>query len=249
MSPRTCLAAIAIVVAVAASAPAQQKPETTIHKLRNVAAEDAAKALTAFADEKKLAVTVVAEPVSNSLVIAGDAAPHKLLVDALAKLDEAPPMVVAQVLVMEVRPGFAEDIGLSDGAQDKWVLTEREVRMFGAAVRRAKEKADVEILSRPQLQLTDNQTGNVMTAGGESQVTARVTPRVMPDGKVLLRVEAQVTTPAGVKGNNVQSVETTESVPDGGTVVVRGGKSKAAAGEARELLLVLTVHRVVSSAR
>jgi type II secretory pathway component GspD/PulD (secretin) len=78
---------------------------------------------------------------------------------------------------------------------------------------------------------------------------ARVTPRVMPDGKVLLRVEAQVTTAAGAKGNTVQSVETTETVPEGGTVVVRGVKSKAAGSDAHELLIVLTVHRVATQPR
>ena len=71
-------------------APAPVPPTATVHKLRNVAAADVAQAVTAFAAQKKLSVAVVAEPVSNTVFVAGDAAAHKTVTGIVAALD-APP--------------------------------------------------------------------------------------------------------------------------------------------------------------
>jgi hypothetical protein len=125
---------------------------------------------------------------------------------------------------------------------------------FSLLVRALKAQGRVDILSRPQLQVADNQTGFVqvgqnfpylgnstLTATGAAQqsiqyeptgVTMRVTPRVNPDGKVLMRVEPQiesVTSSPVSLGNgvlapafNVQTVQTTVLASDGETIVLGG---------------------------
>ena len=68
--------AATIVTAIALCGPAlaePTKPEVAVHKLRNIAAADATNALKVFLEKKKLPVAVVAEPVSNSVMLAGDA--------------------------------------------------------------------------------------------------------------------------------------------------------------------------------
>ena len=129
---------------------------------------------------------------------------------------------------------------------------------FSLLIRALKAQGRVDILSRPQIQVADNQTGFVqvgqnypylgastLTATGAAQqslsyqqigVTMRVTPRVNPDGKVLMRVEPQVASvaPNPVSlGNgvtqpifNVETVQTTVLASDGETVVLGGLISK-----------------------
>jgi hypothetical protein len=129
---------------------------------------------------------------------------------------------------------------------------------FALLIRALQAQGRIDILSRPQVQVADNQTGFVqvgqnfpylgpstLTATGVAQqsieyqpigVTMRVTPRVNPDGKVLMRVEPQVasvsSTPVSL-GNglqtpafNIQTVQTTVLASDGETIVLGGLISK-----------------------
>jgi general secretion pathway protein D len=124
---------------------------------------------------------------------------------------------------------------------------------FNLLIRALNAQGRVNILSRPQVQVTDNQTGFVQVGqdfpipGQISQgtvntlqsidyrptgVTMRVTPRVNPDGKVLMRVEPQISAPAStpiaVGGGtsafpfNVQTVQTTVLAGNGETIVLGG---------------------------
>ncbi len=124
---------------------------------------------------------------------------------------------------------------------------------FNLLLRALSTQGRVDIHSRPQVQVTDNQTGFVQVGQdfpiptGISQgvnttlqgveyrpvgVTMRVTPRVNPDGKVLMRVEPQISSPAsqpvtiGNAGSafpfNVQTIQTTILAGDGETVVLGG---------------------------
>ena len=126
---------------------------------------------------------------------------------------------------------------------------------FNLLIRALKAQGRIDILSRPQIQVADNQTGFVQVgqdyptlgaaiiAGGTgiSQqdieyrpvgVTMRVTPRVNPEGKVLMRVEPQISStginvPLGAPGFsapafNVQTVQTTVLAGDGETIVLGG---------------------------
>jgi hypothetical protein len=122
--------------------------------------------------------------------------------------------------------------------------------MFQALLRQAREQGAAKFLAQPRIHVLDNQTGFIQsggqypcpspTADGRTQiemvpvgVTARVTPRISPDGKVLMRVEVTHTqpTPQPVDlGNgltapvfNKESVETTVCLLDGATAVLGAG--------------------------
>jgi RNA polymerase sigma factor (sigma-70 family) len=225
------------------------KPEALVHKLRNIAAEDAAKAVAAFVEKKKLPVAVVAEPVSNSVMLAGDVASIQQVEKLLSSLDKQPPSVIAQILVLEAPAGFAEDTGLGEGAETSWMLTPREVRMLTAAIRSGKVRNEVDVLSRPQLMVADNKTGVVQVGGTETvSLTARVSPRIGSDGTVLLRVETEVKRPSKGKADE-ETVQATGKIPDGGTLVMRGGRTKTAEGGTREALVIVTVNLVAPESK
>ncbi len=89
---------------------------------------------------------------------------------------------------------------------------------FNLLIRALKAQGRVDVLSRPTLMLTDNQTGffqvgqqfpritaSTLAATGAAQqsveyinigVVLRVTPRISPDGTVLMRVEPQISSPS-----------------------------------------------------
>ena len=250
MSLRVHAAAIVAVIALCGPALAQPtKPEAIVHKLRNIAAADAANALTAFIEKKKLPVAVVAEPVSNSVMLAGDAAPIRQVAELLASLDKQPPMVVARIQVLEAPAGFAEDTGLGEGAEANWVLTPREVRMLTAAIRSGKERLGIDILSRPQLVVADNTTGVVQIGStGADSLTARLTPRIGSDGTVLLRVESEVKRTSRGKVET-ETVQATGKIADGGTLVMRGARTKTAGGGMRETLVIATINLVAAESK
>jgi type II secretory pathway component GspD/PulD (secretin) len=233
------LLAAAAALGVATAAVAQQ-PETVQYRLKNVAAADAAQALTRFAEQKTLSLRIVAEPLSNTLILSAPSAQLKEVTTVLSALDAPPPRVHVQLMLVRVPAGFAEDIGL--GNDNKRVLTSHEVRKLKAAIRRQKSEGRVDLLSRPELMTIDNQTATVQIGNADSGVAASITPRVSPDGAILLRVETELKETSG-QVTNVQAVETTVAVRDGSTLVVRGMRSKDGAGDT-EVLTVLTAHLV-----
>jgi hypothetical protein len=89
---------------------------------------------------------------------------------------------------------------------------------------------------------TDNQSAQVQIGSAESGVAATITPWVLPNGAILLRVEAQLKETSG-QVTMTQTVETTETVRDGGTLVVRGIHAKDGGGDT-EVLTVLTAKLV-----
>ncbi len=129
---------------------------------------------------------------------------------------------------------------------------------FSLLVRALKTQGRIDILSRPQIQVADNQTGytnigqsfpilggSTIATGGLAQqsvtyvnigIQLEVTPRVNPDGKVLLRVAPTVSSvsPTTVSlGNGVnatafnsESLQTTVLASDGETLVLGGLISK-----------------------
>jgi type II secretory pathway component GspD/PulD (secretin) len=213
-----------------------EEPQTVTYRLRNLAAADAAQALTRFAEQKTMSIRIVVEPSSNTLLLSAESAQLKQATEALSALDVEPLHVHVQMMLVRVPAGFAEDIGL--GSDNKWVLTPREVSMLNAAIRRQKSAGSIDVLSRPAIMTLDNQTAQVQVGNAETGVAVNITPRVSADGGILLRLEAQVKETSG-QVINVQSIETTEAVRDGGTFVVRGMHSKDSAGNT-EILTVLT---------
>ncbi|MFO0799543.1 MAG: hypothetical protein U0804_18900 [Gemmataceae bacterium] len=252
------------VPAAPAPAPREVPVLTASYHLRNVAANDAAvavgRALGAGSE-------VRARPVENQLVVQGSPAAHARAVALVAELDRTVPQVVVQALVAQVPLTFLTDCGFAKASVVS--LGKRERDLFNVALRLYPTR---EILSRPQIQVADGQTchfqvgqtdpTDVAVAAGASPagavmgVSARVTPRIMPDGKVMLRFEPQVRTavprPAVVQaGNtafpiNVQTVQTTVLAADGETIVLVGPTVTGTDGKPAALLFVLTPHVVKS---
>ena len=297
-----------------------------VYKLRNAAAADVAQAVTNFVTSQAQLINsqfsatatfqtlqrnlvVVAEPVSNTLLISATPQLSSDIGRLIAQLDATPPQVLVQVLIAEVTLNNAEEFGVELGFQSPILFTRSLVGttpgtpgfnfnstaplpnstaaipgqvgfqglgnlgvgragaagvggfVFSAAsdsvsvlVRALKVQSRIDVLSRPQLVLTDNQqgffqvgqsypyiAGTTLTATGLSQqsvlyrdigVVLRVVPRISPEGRVLLRVEPQVsavspvpvTVGVGVTAPafDVQTLQTTVNAGDGETVILGG---------------------------
>ena len=322
---------IRVVIARLESADTQARYNEVI-KLRNAAAADVQTAVQTFFTNALAAYTgpgytsiyqqllrnvvVIAEPVSNTVLISATPEYFGEVKRIIDRIDSQPPQVMIQVMIAEVQLNNAEEFGVEVGLQSP-VLFGRGItagapatangfnfnntaplsngpnlanaqtvgyqglgqlgvgrssatqgfggfvfsassNTFSLLIRALKAQGRVDILSRPQLQVADNQTGFVqvgqnfpylsnstLTATGAAQqsiayeptgVTMRVTPRVNPDGKVLMRVEPQiesVTNSPVSLGNgvlapafNVETVQTTVLASDGETIVLGGLISK-----------------------
>lgn len=179
---------------------------------------------------------------SNTLLVSNTADQRERILRLLNAMD-VPPQVKLELSVLRVSAGFAKEIGFDNA--EVTALSERELQLLTATLRREKSKFE---LMRPSLLVSDNQTGH-MQCKGTTSISARATPRILPDGKVLLRVELQVREilevaldlgPGGkFPVENAETVETTGTVANGGTLLVRGPAVKAADGTACELLVLI----------
>jgi type II secretory pathway component GspD/PulD (secretin) len=276
------------------------RPTTTRPRafpLRNAAAADVAQALTEFLKSKKLDARLTHSAPSNTVYVQASAAVLEQVTKLIEKMDATPQQVQIALLVAQVPADFLSDIGMTDDTPNSPVLplTARELNMLSVQIRKAKTRGCLKILAEPQFAAFDNQPAYFLTGGGmpfggtptigpESVVmqaiqhqrlgvAMRVTPRINPDGTILMRVEPQVSslspTPVDL-GNgtvapafNVQSLVATMRAADGQAVLVHGltgplckanpddgpftALAKQACGSRRsELLFILTPHVVRS---
>jgi hypothetical protein len=243
-TPLTTLAALMLAGASVTAEPLPTAPlphaakVSSIYKLRNVAAADVAFTLNTHFKS----VVVTAEPVSNSLLVSAAPVQQQQILKLIADMDRAAPQFVITMLIIKAKSGFAEETGIAEkkdgNPENQWVLSPREVRMFSGSIRQAKLDEGIDFLSRPMLQVAENQTGMVQVNNGNSTISVRVTPRLMPDGRILMRAETQYGEP------NAKPLPITDCIADGSTLIVRGQPVKMANGDASEMLYVLTVHVV-----
>src|SRR5262249_26412463 len=145
-------------------------------------------------------------------------------------------------------------VGRADAAGLSGFVFSAASDSFNLLVRALKTQGRVDILSRPQVMTLDNQTATInigqqipylasstLTATGVAQqniervivgVNLTVTPRISPDGTVLMRVTPSVSSVAPNQENlgngilspifNVQQVDTTVQASDGETVAIGG---------------------------
>lgn len=256
-------APVVLAVVMAGSLAAQEppvRPEPSLYRLRNAAAADVARAVAQFAETRKLAVGVVAEPVSNSVLVSGEPAALKQLDALITKIDAAPLQFRIEVTFLEVKPGFAEHVGIAAAGKGKeeavWILTEREQRMLTAVgLREAKASGDlVNVFSRPTMLVANNQTGYAqvgstrqvnLTSDGKNSTalnvtsecfSARVTPRVTPQGTILTVSFGVANAGSMIEmGGMVGGI-----IPDGGSSVWRGPKTN----DGTEYLFIVKVNMV-----
>jgi type II secretory pathway component GspD/PulD (secretin) len=315
-----------------------------VFKLRNAAAADVATALTSFISSSlgvlsatnfystyiqlQKNVVIVAEPVSNTVLISATPFYFMEMKRIIERIDAQPPQVVIQVLIASVQLNNDEEFGIQVGLQSPVLFArsglatattsgtatnaaspgflfnsttsspsagnlgnssltspgqvgfqslsnlgvgttsptqgvggfvfQASSQSFSLLIRALKAQGRIDVLSRPQVTVADNQTGYVQVGanypylststvtgtGLATQsiaynpigVTMRVTPRVNPDGKVLMRVEPQVASvsagPVSL-GNgilapefNISTVQTTVLASDGETIILGGLVSK-----------------------
>lgn len=119
------------------------KRKTEVYALKNAPANDVATAITSFL-QRELAVqaitqetlsafeqiqrevTVVAEQVSNKLIISATERYFDEIMDLVKRLDERPPMVQIEVLIAEVSLNDTDEFGVELGLQDS-VLFDRSL--------------------------------------------------------------------------------------------------------------------------
>jgi general secretion pathway protein D len=116
---------------------------TTVYRLKNAPAVDVARSINEFLrTERQLQlaapgvlspfqqieaeVVVVPEPVSNALIISATPRFFPDIMELVEKLDELPPQVIIQALIVEVELGRVDEFGAEFGLQDS-VLFDRSV--------------------------------------------------------------------------------------------------------------------------
>jgi len=235
------------------SCPTAAPAAPVVYRLRNAAAADVAQAVNCFFGRESCGVRVVAEPVSNTLMVSAEPAQVQRVVKILDAIDREPPSVRVELTIVQAPADFAEKVGLrrvGEYGGPACELTDRERQMLHAMLRQGQQDGTVKFLSAPVMVVFDNQTGHAHVGGQYPCPTpaadgkparvemmpvglqARVTPRVLPDGKVLVRVETThttacsgvtlangVTTPAF----NVEGTSVTACLKDGATAVFTGG--------------------------
>ncbi len=225
----------------------QKSQPASVYPLRYVGADDVVKTLDAYrVGRQKLAFRATFDARTNLVIVAGDPAHVKQVVALIASLDVAPPQVLVQMTILEAPANFADDIGLGDGY--RWVLTPREAKMLAASIH-SRHGKEVDILSRPQLLLTENQQGFFQAGSSDAAHVVRITPRIMPDGAShMLRFEAEHAKQTMPGVQNTTAISTTETVPVSNTLFLRGGCTKVG-DKVRGVFYIVTVHKVVNADR
>ncbi len=117
--------------------------KTIVYRLKNAPAEEVADAINQYLDDERSVredqedlfstfeifeqeVIVVAEAVSNSLIVSATPEYYDEIADLVEQLDERPAMVMIQVLIAEVRLNDTEEFGIEMGLQDS-ILFDRSL--------------------------------------------------------------------------------------------------------------------------
>ncbi len=118
-----------------------QQRQTTVYRLKNAPANDVANSVNLFLRTERQVqqaipgtmspfqqieseVVVVAEPVSNSLILSATPRFYKEIMDLVEKLDAQPSQVMIQVLIADVALRNTDEFGIEMGLQDS-VLFDR----------------------------------------------------------------------------------------------------------------------------
>ena len=223
-----------------AEAESAAPTETLVYAARGVPAGELAGALIELARDEDL--TVVAEPVTNHLILSGPAEIVREMTAVLERIDRQPRRIEAQLLLVELRD---LDVELVDGEFDDYAETLRKLGADGGAT----------ILTRVRLTTLDNQFAQVQVGGQKAVVagdnfdrTGRrmnsyqidqeglmvtVTPRATDDGVIALQLSVEESriedAPApsaenpdevSPPGKTTAVVNTTVSVNDGETLTI-----------------------------
>lgn len=244
-------------------------------RLENVPAVDAARAVEEFLDSERAAsqtgaevvnlskAVIIAEPISNSLVLSGTPEVVDSLTELIAKLDTAPDTVMVELHVAELLSP-SRDSGTDDAASDDSAAPKApSMQEDGAAwLAWAIEHGRLNTLSRPQIMTRDNQPAYIMigsevplqpeSAGPDkgkqierafAGLNIELIPRISPDGRVVMELDVNVASVVNRNGAGSPiiartALQTTVSAEDGQTIVLAGLKSTE--DGPREMIYALT---------
>jgi len=230
-------------------------------------------------------VVLVPEPLSNSLLISGTPETVASLTELIAELDTEPDMVMVDVCIAELLLPSRDDRS-GDGVSDDSAMEKApHMEKDGAAwLAWAKNHDRLDVLGRPQIMTLDNQPafikigrtvpasvpkpGTDASAKGnqiqqaEVGLTVGVTPRISPEGLVVMELDVEHSTDASLEGlmttqldaehatvaNGDRAVgsiirkttaQTTISAKNGQTVVL-GGLVHRSEDDRRSLIIAVT---------
>lgn len=201
------------------STPANER-KTEVVRLKNTQADDVAKALRGFLDQERTKITqvlgteavgtsqrllerevaVIAEPLSNTLLVSADPRYFVQLRGLIDELDRAQQQVLIQVLLAEVTLDALSDLGVEWSHNGKkgdvayGIGTDFGVKDaltsaggfstavsgtdFSFLLRALKDEGRLEVLSRPQIVTVDNKPGSINIGQRVPLITdSRVTER------------------------------------------------------------------------
>ena len=121
--------------------------QSVVYRLKNAPAQDVATALNQYLSSERQVqqispglvsafeqiereVVVVAEPVSNSLIVSATPRFYEEITNLVKQLDERPPMVMIQVMIADVTLHDTDEFGVEFGLQDS-ILFDRSVAGLG----------------------------------------------------------------------------------------------------------------------
>jgi general secretion pathway protein D len=191
-----------------------QERKTEVYRLRNAQAQEVATAIRTFLDQERQRVSqvlgaeavgtaqrmlereiaVVAEPISNTLLISASPRYFESVKSLIEELDLPQEQVLIQVLVAEVSLDSALDLGLEwtykgvpfaagiDISEAKWIETGFSSAVTGGdysfLFRALEDKGRLEVLSRPQIVTADNKPASINIGQNIPLITdSRVTER------------------------------------------------------------------------
>ena len=191
-----------------------QERKTEVYRLRNAQAQEVATAIRTFLDQERQRVSqvlgadavgtaqrmlereiaVVAEPVSNTLLLSASPRYFESVHKLIEELDLPQPQVLIQVLVAEVSLDSALDLGLEwtyngvpfaagiEISEAKWIETGFSSAVTGGdysfLFRALEDKGRLEVLSRPQIVTADNKPATINIGQTIPLITdSRVTER------------------------------------------------------------------------
>ncbi len=195
------------------SSPAQER-KSEVYRLRNSQAAEVATAVRTFLETEQNRVTkalgaegvgssqrqlereiaVVAEPVSNTLLISASPRYFDEIHNLIEELDQPQPQVLIQVLIAEVSLDNALDLGLEwtynsvpfaagiEISEAKWIASGFSSAVTGGdynfLFRALEERGRLEVLSRPQIVTADNKPAVINVGQQIPLITdSRVTER------------------------------------------------------------------------
>ncbi len=221
-------------------------------------------------------VCITADPVTNTVLINASPEWYPKILKMVEKLDVAIDQVSITCLLAEVDPELIKDLGVElKDASPSFVFQFRASNTLKALVRALKTQGRIDILSMPNIQTLDNQMGSVSVCHTcpyvtsewthlgtfepkiayrkDVGVTLQVTPRIDPEGRVLMRVESSVIEPIVtgiVIGNGVhatafnnQVMQRTVLADDGETVVIGGLICKD--GQKKKVMMLILTPRII----